>query len=213
MTELGAYGLPYLKGDNALRRALPLPLYRLVMWTVLCWVSAAPSFVFASGEFHVGAMVLGVVLFIIGLTVVTCTERFERFRRKRHVRRTLYIGYGVRLIISIGFPVAFLLDLWPGMLSVAVAQAIVGNGNAEGFLGTLIATLVQGTLLNCIVGIFMLIVYGLCHAFGKKLPPGGACESCGYDLRGTTSGVCPECGAPVRVAAAVGTTPPTEPAG
>jgi hypothetical protein len=211
MADVGAYGLPYLKRDNVLRRMLPLWLYRLVMWTILCSVSAAPSFLFASAEFHDGAMLLGVGLFIVALTATTCTERFERFRRKRYIRRTLYIGYGARLAISVLFPIAFILDMWPGMLSVAIAGAIVGD--PETFAGTLIATLVQGTLLNCIVGIFMLIVYGLCHAFGKKLPPGGACESCGYDLRGTTSGVCSECGAPVRVAAAVGTTPPTEPAG
>ena len=201
MDERGAYGLPHLKGDNAFRRMMPLWLYRLIMWTILCSTSATPSFLFAYSEFHVGAMILGVVLFILGLTVVTCTERFERFRRRRYVRRTLYIGYGARLVISIAFPVAFILDLWPGVLSVTVAEALVGDETS--FAGTLIATLVQGTLLNCVIALFMLLVYGTCRLFGKKQPDEGTCESCGYDLRGSTaSAVCPECGVAVDVARA-----------
>jgi len=31
---------------------------------------------------------------------------------------------------------------------------------------------------------------------GRPLPPPGHCRTCGYNLRGNVSGVCPECGTP-----------------
>lgn len=44
----------------------------------------------------------------------------------------------------------------------------------------------------CVVGV-------LCGALDQapELPDTPACKECGYDLRGSVSGVCPECGASV----------------
>ena len=141
---------------------------RFLLWAAICCVSAAPSFAWAHEEFHRGAMVLGVALFTIAYTVFTSTERFERFHRRPFVRRTLYIGYGARMAASIVFPLGVGMDLLPGMLSVNLVQQGAGL-DPHTFGGTLLTTIVQGTLLNVLLGLFMLFVYFVQRATMK--PP------------------------------------------
>src|SRR5262245_23628023 len=76
---------------------------RAALWTVLCSVSAAPSFFWASGRYDVTAMVAGVALFIVLYTLATSTVRFLEFRNRPFVRRTLYVGYITRLSLSVLF--------------------------------------------------------------------------------------------------------------
>ena len=151
---------------------MPTVLRRLILWTVICCVSAAPSFVFAAGDFHRGAMVAGVCLFIAAYTAATSTRAFERFHRRPFVRRTLYIGYGLRLFLSLLMPVGHVTvpvrmvmfaDLWPGMLSVLFVQRFFTD--PESFAGTLLTTIVQGTLLNAIIFLVMAVVYGFQRLF------------------------------------------------
>ena len=82
----------------------------------------------------------------------------ERFHRRPFVRRTLYIGYGARLVLSMLFPLGlgggfgpatlFLWpDIWPGFLSYTIVQNVL-RLNPETFEGTLATTIVQGTLLT-----------------------------------------------------------------
>ena len=62
----------------------------------------------------------------------------------------------------------------------------------------LLITLVQGTILNVLIAIFMSIVYGLQRLFGGKPIPEYACRTCRYDLRGNPDAtVCAECGTQV----------------
>lgn len=42
-------------------------------------------------------------------------------------------------------------------------------------------------------------VRGVCDAFADAVGRIPICQTCGYDLTGNVSGVCPECGAPKRV--------------
>ena len=132
---------------------MPVTLRRLILWTIICSVSAAPSFVLASGEFDRAAMVVGVVIFIALYTLGTSTAAFERFHRRPFVRRTLYIGYGLRLIMSMTFPLGFVAgpqigpvalvffaDVWPGALSLEVVRWTGLDPNT--FSGTLATTIV-----------------------------------------------------------------------
>jgi hypothetical protein len=151
---------------------------RLWLWTIVCGISAAPSFALASDRFNDAAMVVGVCLFIAAYTAVTGTSFFQRLRRLPFVRRTLYIGYGARLALSLLHGTAFLVawsgapswwlfalvDVWPGVLSIELVQNLFGR-EPETFVGTLLTTLIQGTLLNAIVLVFMLVVYGLQRMF------------------------------------------------
>jgi hypothetical protein len=174
-------------------------LYRFLLWTVVGWVSALPSFLVAMSEFDVAAMTLAIFLYILLLTALTCTAWFESFRAKRYVRASLYAGYGTRVGISLALPLAVAVDMWPGILSISI---VGGMGMDESsFAGTFCATMIQGTLINIIVLILMGGVYGGCRIFGRA-PAEGHCPHCGYDLRGSSGRPCPECGAP-----SVGTDP------
>ena len=139
---------------------LPVVLRRLALWTVVCGVSAAPSFVWAHQDFDRAAMGTGVGLFIALYTAFTSTARFERFHNRPFVRRTLYIGYGVRLGISVLFPIGMGADMMPGLLSVGVVENVLGM-HSKGFFGTFATTCVQGTLLNILLGIVMVGIWGI----------------------------------------------------
>ena len=53
---------------------MPTPLRRLLLWTVVCGVSAAPSFVLASHDYDPAAMALAVCVFILAYTAATSTD-------------------------------------------------------------------------------------------------------------------------------------------
>jgi|SRR5215217_1151094 len=141
-------------------------LRRFALWTVVCCVSAAPSFVWAGGiqgtgprggAFDRGAMAFGVALFILLYTAATSTRAFERFHARPFVRRTLYIGYGVRVGLSLAFPIGLGADLLPGMLSVSTVEKL--GLDPRSFAGTFATTMVQGAILNVLIFLFMWLVY------------------------------------------------------
>ncbi len=197
--------------DDRYPYPMPIVVRRFLQWTALCSICAAPSFFWAYGHFHIGGMATGVMVFIGAYTLITSTERFERFARRPFVRRTLYIGYGIRVMCSITIPAGLAVDLIPGMISVGIVEWIArshfgvpvgGQSPAVGtlFTATLAITLIQGTLLNLLLGLLMLVIYGVQRVFCTPPAPSGLCEKCGYDLRASYAfGRCPECGTPILV--------------
>jgi hypothetical protein len=147
-------------------------LRRLLLWTAICCVSAAPSFSLAWLDDHNrAAMVLGIGIFILLYTAATSTPLFQRLANRPFVRPTLYIGYGTRLALSVAAiaPYALITDIVPGMISLG----FVGNVlkiDTKSFTGTLLTTIVQGTLLNLLIGVFMLLVYAAQCLFCKRPP-------------------------------------------
>ena len=85
---------------------------------LVCSISAAPSFIWGISDFDRYAMSTGVFCFVFAYTVATGTEQFGRLRRLPFVQQTLYIGYTARLALSAAFPVAMLVEVFPGILSV-----------------------------------------------------------------------------------------------
>jgi hypothetical protein len=143
---------------------------RALLWTVICGVSAIPSFMWAYREFNPWAMVTGIALFIAAYTFSTSTPAFLRFREKPFVRRTLYIGYGTRLIVAIILPVGAAIDLWPGLLSINIVSRLTPFsvvGDFDEFIFTLLTTIVQGTILNAIMSVYMGFVWALQAAVCK----------------------------------------------
>ena len=149
------------------RPPLDTVLRRFVLWTVICCVSAAPSFAIAYQTYNRAAMVVGVGMFIVIYTALTSTPAFERFNRRPFVRRTLYIGYGLRLLLSIAYPVGVFVDIWPGVLSIGLVERM--GMRPQSFEGTFAITCIQGAWLNAIIFVFMLVIYVLQRAFMK--PP------------------------------------------
>jgi hypothetical protein len=151
---------------------MPTFLRRLGLWALVCSVSAAPSFMIARREgYDYRAMIVGVVLFTLIYSAATSTKQFERLHRRPFVRRTLYIGFGARMLLSLSFPLLpFLMiaDLFPGLLSLTMVEKL--GISDKSFLGTFITTCIQGAFLNVIVTVLMLLVYAAQRAFLKPPP-------------------------------------------
>ena len=153
------------------RRHRSLPRCLLV-WTVVCTVSAAPSFVWGLNTVAPSqaiAMLTGVAIFIAGYTLADFLTQHASWRQSPTTRLTLKIGYATRIAISILFPVGGTLDLICGSFSIGLSQQLFatalpgefGGGNADSldFLGTLTITLIQGCVLNLVLTAYMLVVF------------------------------------------------------
>ena len=142
-------------------------------------------------------MLLGIVLFAACMTLATSTDRFYALSRKTFVRRTLYAGYGIRVAMTIVAPIGFYIDVYPGLLSIDIVEAIAPNWmRPNGFAATLLITLLQGTILNLMVSAFMLVAWGAQRGVLTPTPRlETSCAACRYNLQETPAGApCPECG-------------------
>ena len=139
-------------------------------------------------------MVLGVVLFALAMIAASSTNRFYWFSRRPFVRRTLYIGYSLRIAASIILPIGMFIDLPSGLFVIMITDNLFRSENE--FLATLVATLLQGTALNIIVGLAMVPIWGIQKVWILPKPlHATSCAKCGYDRVATSAGApCPECG-------------------
>ncbi len=167
---------------------------RLVQWSLVCSVCAVPSALVAWQKYHPAGMVSGVAVFILALALATSRPTFTRFESLRGVGRTLRLGIGLRVIVSVALPAGIFIDVWPGFVSIGLIE--LTPVPPESIFGTFLITIVQGALLNLILLGFLLPIYPLVRAMTKPEPADpNACPTCGYDVRASrVFGRCPECG-------------------
>lgn len=141
---------------------------RVVGWTFVCALAATPSFIIAAGNADRGAMVLGVMIFIALYVAASSTGLARRLYRKPFMEISMQIGYGLRMLLAIPVPPLWSFDLFPGIIAVGATEWLCGigyssfnNGTHQAFVATLTATLLQGLLLNVVVGVVVLICYGI----------------------------------------------------
>jgi len=141
-----------------------------VRWSLICGISAIPSWIIAVEDTTavLGGMATGVLLFVIGYTVLDVQTRRHPIRQQPEVKLTLAITYGTRIAISILFPIGFTVDIFCGILAVTATGAIFKTTTLDHvdleFTSTLVTTLIQGCLLNCVLAVYGLIVYAFCSA-------------------------------------------------
>lgn len=183
---------------------------RVMLWTAICGISAAPSFLWAlkagapNLRFDVAAMLTGIAIVTTVYVWATGTRCVVRLQARPRVARAFRIGYLVRLFLSGLLPLGMAVDVIPGVIGSLIVDCLSGGGITYAdrmgvrvsFPATLAITLLQGLFLNLIGFTFMAIVYGM---LPRSLDNSslGLCERCGYDLRASYEfGRCPECGTP-----------------
>ena len=157
-------------------------------WLLICSISAAPSFFWGwavLGEQDVisaAAMVAGILTFVVLYVWIESLPFVRSKLADRRLRRAVKIGYGIRIGMSIIFPVAIILDLYCGVMSVGVVNTVLG---VEGFesvstnsafplfklIQFYLTTLVQGVVLNILLGGWTLFVYVICLGIMYPVKP------------------------------------------
>jgi hypothetical protein len=159
---------------------------RAAIWTAVCGIAAVPSFVVAWDDADRGAMALGVMLFIGAYVAISCMPLMRRVYRKPFMKLSILIGYSVRLVATAVFPYAWIGDFLPGILAVGLTEQLFkvqynafNTGTPQSFAATLFTTIVQGVLLNLIVGLLIVVIYFVQRLF-RKHPH--AIEPRGFDV-------------------------------
>ena len=142
---------------------------KLKLWTIVCVLSAAPSFYWSLAvKANIIAMIIGVVLFILGYTITTSSNFYKKLEQKLFLFKALKWAFKVRVLYSIISLFLFfipahcrsfnVLDFWLGWVSISITDALVPNNNLNfnndlpaNFLPTLFTTITQGILLSLAV--------------------------------------------------------------
>ena len=151
-----------------------------VKWSLVCIVSAAPSFfwgwiTFRAGAEQIVAMSLGIATFILGYAFLEMRPFTQRFLKLPFLRVIAKIGYGTRIVISIAFPVGMGIDLYVGVISTRITEVLLQTemveglkrGVSVGFLPVYINTIAQGVLLNFILLVYMSVIWLIVWLFNK----------------------------------------------
>lgn len=152
-----------------------------VKWSLVCIVSAAPSFFWGcitvgAGAEQIVAMSLGIATFILGYTFLEMRPFMQRFLKRPFVRVIAKVGYGTRIIVSIAFPVGMGIDLWVGLASTTITDVLLQttlvrgfdqDGFSAGFIPVYMNTIVQGILLNFILLAYMSVIWLIVWLFDK----------------------------------------------
>lgn len=145
---------------------------RLVRWTVICGVSAIPSFLWGYTLRHeapcIAGMILGTLLFAVAYTVFDLAKLRVWCEKNPALRRAVFIGFGIRVTASAIFPLGAMHDVFPGMISVRLIDALLPEvGDSYLLTAFGLTTVVQGLLLNIELWCVILVIYGLSLGFGR----------------------------------------------
>jgi hypothetical protein len=157
-----------------------------IKWLLICAISGAPSFLIALGPSRQAkiqglAMVCGILTYVAFYVFVESREWTRRKLTDKSLRIAVKTGYISRVAISILFPVGFFVDMICGMISVGLVSELsgidlMGIGGKErppipsmpiAFGWYYTTTMLQGLLLNIVLGAYTLIVYALVLLFRK----------------------------------------------
>lgn len=136
-------------------------------WLLVCSVSALPSFYLGAriSDGQVAAMVLGVLVFALGYTVLDYQTANNRIRQYRLTSVTLRVVYVTRMLLTLLFPVGMSVDGFCGVLSLGLTETLFGSTAVKTFPGAFLTTLTQGAILNFALALYGLLVVGVIMLF------------------------------------------------
>jgi len=156
-----------------------------VKWLLVCTVAAGPSFVLGGGMggwrfAPVLGMVIGVLLFVVGYTVLEFTAAVQNQMAKPVSRRSAWIAYITRVAVSVIYPIGAAIDIVCGIFAVGFSSTLTGftdglsreqqpdvQAVVECFQFTF-TTVVQGLLLNLVLFAYMGLVWLICKAASRS---------------------------------------------
>ncbi|GAA5506904.1 hypothetical protein [Novipirellula caenicola] len=167
-----------------------LPIWRIaIRWTFVCSLSAIPSFLFGmvvTKHQQIPAMLVGIAIFCALYTWLDWRTAQQAWRNKKSLKWTLGIMYGTRVLISIAVPIGGMLDIICGVVSTSLVTKMTGfefepggpeseiSTFGESFFPVLLTTLIQGGLMNVVLAIYGIVVFGIVLAIraisGKNEP-------------------------------------------
>lgn len=115
-----------------------------------------------------------IILFIVGYSIVETQPVVRRLMQDPRKRLAARITYGIRMAISIIFPIGLGIDMFIGLASIMLVspffQSQAGFGEDGSFLMHFVTTIVDGILMNILVLLVMAPIFGLCVLF-YRMPP------------------------------------------
>ena len=159
----------------------------LLKWILICGISAAPSFLLAfSGRNDIwvrtSAMILGILTYVAIYVYVESREWTRRKLLDKSFRIAVKTGYISRIAISVVYPIGFIVDMVCGLISVGLVSGLLDldlmpiSSRSDRpvdatipmtFTWYYMTTMLQGLLLNIVLGAYTLIVYGFVLLFRK----------------------------------------------
>jgi hypothetical protein len=138
----------------------------ILVWLIVCWISAAPSFFLAIGVVNVQqwpALVAGVMTFVVGYIFADYRTRNWKFRQRKPVRYALITTYVIRMVISVIFPIAFIVDMMCGMVSSIILYPMGLDAPKHNLsIGAVyLWTIAQGFVLNVVLGSIWAVLFAL----------------------------------------------------
>jgi hypothetical protein len=156
-----------------------------LVWSIVCSVSAAPSFFIAVTEVAENqaiAMVIGVFIFIMIYTFADLVTRNLAARKNTRIRTILRATFIVRTIMVVFFPIALFTDVLLGAISVSILSSAARIFNAEfaeskmTFGMALATTLLQGCMLSILlfflgllIAVVVFVIRSLKRLIGRNL--------------------------------------------
>ena len=138
-----------------------------LMWSVVCWVAAGPSFVLAlmsvtNSAADIFAMALAVFLFVFAYTVASGSSLYFSLNRTPGMRAALRTGFITRMILSVLWPFCVTID---GIVGSVVLEATRPLWSFFQPLGVFFTTICQGIALNVIMFVYMAAVFFVIRFF------------------------------------------------
>ena len=145
-------------------------------WLLVCAFGAAPSFFWAytlDADVFIrsAAMIAGILSFVALFVYLESRPWTRRKLLNPKLRTAVRTGFITRVILTVVFPISMFLDLWCGMVSVSLVSGLFGDesqfvnmpaatpASFAMFAWFYVTTLVQGVVLNIVLGSYAMIVY------------------------------------------------------